>query len=116
MLRAALRVILRLFFRLQIEGAPYLQYGGPVILAGNHTGLLDSPLVIASFRRPIRFLVAEHVFGWPVIGWIVRRAGVIPVKPGKGGVAYREALERLQRGEAIGIFPEGTTHFGGTVT
>jgi len=113
--RTALKTILRLSFRLQIEGAHNLQRRGPMILAGNHTGLLDSPLVIASFRRPIRFLVAEHVFGWPVIGWIVRRAGVIPVRPGKGGVAYREALERLRRSEAIGIFPEGKLTTDGSI-
>jgi long-chain acyl-CoA synthetase len=113
--RTALKAVLRLFFRLQIEGAHYLQRPGPVILAGNHTGLLDSPLVIASFRRPIRFLVAEQVFSWPLIGWIVRRAGVIPVRPGKGGVAYREALERLKRSEAIGIFPEGKLTTDGSI-
>jgi predicted Zn-dependent peptidase len=56
-----------------------------------------------------------HPYSWPVIGWIVRRAGVIPVKPGKGGVAYREALERLKRGEAIGIFPEGKLTTDGSI-
>ena len=95
--RAVLRVILKVFFQVQIEGQQHLNERGPVILAGNHTGLLDSPLVVASFRRPLRFLVAEHVFSWPVIGWIVRRVGVIPVRTAKGALAYREALERLQK-------------------
>lgn len=105
--RIALRAILRFFFRFQIEGEEHLRSRGPVIIAGNHTGLLDSLLIIAGFHRPVRFLVAEQVFSWPFVGWIVRRVGVIPVRPGKGALAYREALERLQRGEAIGIFPEG---------
>lgn len=113
--RAALKAILKIFFRFQIEGGHYLRQRGPVILAGNHTGLLDSLLVFASFRRPVRFLVAERVFNWPVIGWIVRRVGVIPVKPGKGGGAYLETLERLSRGEAIGIFPEGKLTTDGTI-
>ena len=113
--RTALKTILRLFFRFQVEGGHYLQQRGPVILAGNHTGLLDSLLVFASFKRPVRFLASEHVFTWPVIGWIVRRVGVIPVKPGKGGGAYRETVERLGRGEAIGIFPEGKLTTDGSI-
>ncbi len=113
--RAALKAVLRMFFQFQLEGQQYLHNKGPVILAGNHTGFLDSPLVIASFNRPIRFLVAEQVFSWPVIGWIVRRAGVIPVRPGKGPSAYQEALERLKRGEAIGIFPEGKLSADGSI-
>lgn len=112
--RLVLRSVLRVFFQFQLEGTQYLRGRGSVILAGNHTGFLDAPLVIASFYRPIRFLVAEQVFHWPLIGWIVRRAGVIPVRPGRS-TAYKEALERLKRGEAIGIFPEGKLTKDGTL-
>ncbi len=104
--RILLRGILRLLFRVQIEGEQYVRHRGALILAGNHTGFLDGPLVIAACRRPVRFLVARKVFSWPGVGRLVRMAGAIPVGGAHDG-AYQEAQERLRRGELIGMFPEG---------
>ena len=105
--RMVVRGILRVIFQVHIEGVQNLNRRGPFILAGNHTGFLDGPLVIAACRRPVRFLVAQKVFNWPGVGRSVRMAGAIPVKGDARRSAFEEALNRLRRGEVIGIFPEG---------
>ena len=113
--RFFIRIILKVFFSLQVEGEEFLRYKDKVILAGNHTGFLDGPLLISTFHRPVRFLVSAKVFSWPVIGFLIKKAGVIPVVEKKGVVALSHALSELQRGHAIGIFPEGKLSQDGKV-
>ncbi len=105
--RIFIRFILRVFFSLKIEGEEFLKYKSKVILAGNHTGFLDGPILIATFNRPVKFLVTKKVFSWPVIGFFVRRANVVPVEEGKGYKALDKALDDLKLGRALAIFPEG---------
>ncbi|MBI4430477.1 MAG: MFS transporter [Candidatus Omnitrophica bacterium] len=105
--RFLIRMFLRLFFSFEVEGEEHLKYQSKVIVAGNHTGFLDIPILVAAFNRPIRFLAAQGVLSWPVIGWIVRLVGVIPVVKGRGDKNLAVAIEELKRGKVVGIFPEG---------
>ena len=61
--------------------------------------------------RPVRFLVAEELFFHPFLHWIFAGMGCIPVyrTQTNNGDALRAAVAALERGEVIGIFPEGTT-------
>lgn len=106
LLSLVLRNILRLFFSFEVKGREHLRYE-QVILAGNHTGFLDSPALIAAFDFPMRFMVAQMVFSWPIVGWIVKNSGMIPVAPGKEKQALTESIRDLKAGKVIGIFPEG---------
>jgi len=105
--RSILRLILKMFFALEVEGEEFLRYKSKVILAGNHTGLLDGLIVMASFNRRVLFMVSRNVFSWPIIGWLVQRVGVIAVASGKGLDAIQEATSHLKRGRVVVIFPEG---------
>ena len=42
-LRRLARMLLRLIFRIQVEGVENIPTSGPVLIAGNHAGLLDGP-------------------------------------------------------------------------
>lgn len=79
---------------------------GPVIVAANHIGLVDGPLVHGVVPRPTHILVKEGVFRWPV-GTVLRAAGQIPVDRTGGRPALAAALAVLRRGGVVGIFPEG---------
>lgn len=105
--RSLIRMLLRLFFSFEVEGEEHLKYQSKVIVAGNHTGFLDIPILVAAFNRPIRFLAAQGVLNWPVIGLIVRFVGVMPVVKGRGDKNLASAIEELKRGKVVGIFPEG---------
>lgn len=88
-----------------------LPQSGPAIVVANHISGIDPFLLIASSKRPIRFIVASeqyHRFG---LSWMFRASGCIPVdRTGKPERAFRAALQALKDGEVVGIFPHGTIH------
>jgi len=102
---------------LVVEGAALIPRDGPVIIAANHRSYLD-PLVlgmVASRRgRKLRYLSKKEMFDAPVVGQAMRALGQIRVDRGTGNTApLEQAIDALGRGEAIGIFPEGTIPKGG---
>ena len=105
------------FFRLRIQSLEAIPLRGGVILAGNHPSVLDGILLLIVSPRPVRFLVAEELFYHPLLRWAFEGMGCIPVYRTKtrNGDALRAAVEALERGEVIGIFPEGTTSDGGVM-
>lgn len=85
---------------------------GALILVGNHRCGLDPLLVQASVDRPLCFMMArEYYNGMVGVRWLFRITGAIPVNPGGANRhALREAIEVLQAGGAICIFPEGAAN------
>ena len=87
---------------------------GGVLIAINHLSHADTVLmarlVWTSGRVP-RFLIKSGVFGWPIIGRMMKGAGQIPVYRGTTDAAQslHAAVAALERGEAVVIYPEGTT-------
>ncbi|AEE46013.1 lysophospholipid acyltransferase family protein [Cellulomonas fimi] len=90
----------------QVTGAHHVPRTGPVLLAANHTGLVDGPLLAGVAPRPTHILVKEEMFTGPV-GLVLRAAGQIPVDRDGGRTALTVALGVLRRGGVVGIFPEG---------
>ncbi len=85
---------------------------GPCIVAANHRSYLD-PVVLASVAsrrgRKLRYLGKKEVFDAPVIGHLARALNQIRVHRGTGEARpLKEAVDALERGEAVGIFPQGT--------
>ena len=86
---------------------------GGVIVVANHVTYFD-PISIGHFRvkagRTPRFLAKASVFKAPVLGKLIRAAGQIPVyrESREAALAFREAVQAVQRGETIIVYPEGT--------
>lgn len=104
-------VLVKTLWRVQVTGQENVCAAGPIIVAGNHTALLDGPLLIGVTPRPAHFLVKGSLFSGP-LGVILRGAGQIPVTKEKGRGALTAAQTVLERGGALGIFPEGTRGAG----
>ncbi len=84
---------------------------GPAIVAANHVSGLDPLLLIAASRRPLRFLIAAEEYHRPVLHWIFKAAGCIPVdRQGRAEQALRAARRALEKGEIIALFPHGKIH------
>jgi 1-acyl-sn-glycerol-3-phosphate acyltransferase len=84
---------------------------GPAIVVANHVSGLDPFLLIAASKRPLRFLIAREEYEKPVLNWLFRMAGCIPVdRSGKPEKALRQALRALNEGEVVAIFPHGKIH------
>jgi 1-acyl-sn-glycerol-3-phosphate acyltransferase len=103
------RPLFRVLFSLEYHGLENVPESGAVILAGNHPSYLDPLLVGMPIKRVILFMAWDALFKVPVLGWFVRSLGSFPVdiRRGRGEAAYRQALDVLKGGHALGIFPEG---------
>ncbi|MFI1605929.1 lysophospholipid acyltransferase family protein [Streptomyces griseofuscus] len=113
--------LLRLVFRPRIEGLDHVPATGPAIIAGNHLSFSDHFLMPAILKRRITFLAKAEYFTGPGVkgrltAFFFRSAGQIPVdRSGKeaGQAAIREGLRVLDKGELLGIYPEGTRSHDG---
>lgn len=90
----------------RVVGAERVPTTGPVLFAANHTSVIDGPLLAGVTPRPVHILVKEEMFAGPFAG-LLRAAQQIPVDRSGGRAALTTALAVLQRGEAVGVFPEG---------
>ena len=101
-------LLLRIVFRLRVRGLEHLPHEGPVLLAGNHTGFLDGPIVMIMLPRPSSFLVKSELYSGP-FARVLAFARQIPVRRGAPDrTALRSALHVLGSGGVLGVFPEGT--------
>ncbi len=106
--RPCLRLVLKLGFDFEVYGAENLpEETTAVILAGNHTGFLDGPVILAGFKQPVRFIVGTHVLSWPVIGRLIRYVGICPLNPRPHHKTLQATIHALTQGEHLCIFPEG---------
>jgi 1-acyl-sn-glycerol-3-phosphate acyltransferase len=108
------RLIAQSVTRVRIEGnTDEIPRDGPVILAANHISNADAVLIGAFLTprlgRRIHWLGKKEMFDWPVVGYIARNGGIIPVDRGAADVeAFRVARRDLDAGSVLMVFPEGT--------
>jgi len=100
------RFLARVVWATEVVGREYVPDDGPVLLAANHTGIVDGPILLGVAPRPAHVLVKEEMFVGPV-GWVLRAAGQIPVDRTGGRPALAAGHGVLRRGDVVGIFPEG---------
>jgi 1-acyl-sn-glycerol-3-phosphate acyltransferase len=109
--KAVLTPILRVCFRINLEGRENLPRRGPVILASNHRSFLDSIFLPLVVRRRVTFVAKAEYFDDPKTAWFFRGVGQIPIRR-EGGSASERALasatDVLRTGGVFGIYPEGT--------
>ena len=103
-----LRWLLRRVFRCQVRGLENIPAGGALIV-GNHVSVLDPEFICAAARgHDLSWLAKKPLFEIPVIGLCLRWLRTIPLnQDGADITAFREALARMERGNLVGIFPEG---------
>lgn len=108
------RTTLRLFARWEVVGRENVPPMGPLIVVANHQSNFDPSLLGASLPRRPWFLAKETMFLNPVVNWFLRSYGAFPLnREGADVRAYRWALSKLEQGEVLVIFPEGTRSPGG---
>ena len=86
------------------------------LVVANHRSPVDIILMLERFGGSV--LGRHDLEGWPILGWAAREGGTIFVDrqdPHSGVKAIREIRRRLQAGQTVIVFPEGTTHRGDDV-
>jgi 1-acyl-sn-glycerol-3-phosphate acyltransferase len=97
--------------RLTVEHPENLPAQGPVIVVANHRSFFDSVLLMFALPRPVSVLgKAEYTDRW-ITRWLFCGAGMIPIRRENAGDlarAFAQIDDVLDRGQVVGLFPEGT--------
>lgn len=112
----ALGFYFRRIERFHVERVPT---SGPVLFVSNHPGsLTDSFVIGASVPRKVNFIGTVQLFQFKPVKWLLTNCGVIPINRAKDNPramrsvadTFEAVYQVLERGEAVGIFPEGVTY------
>lgn len=110
------RSLSRLFLRYRTNGTEYIPQKGGVLIAANHASYTDIPLLGCGVSRRLFYLGRANLFPNPVVNWILRWLGWIPLKPERWDrKAFQQAIDLLNAGKAVVIFPEGTRTLDGSL-
>lgn len=110
---SVLEPLLSVVTRRDWRGAENVPRTGGIVVVTNHVSHVD-PLTFGHFLyaagRTPRFMAKDSLFRAPVVGRVVRGAGQIPVfrETSDARLAYAAAVDAVQRGEAVCIYPEAT--------
>ena len=120
LMRFVVWILVNLLYRVRVEGLDKIPDHGPCVVVCNHVSFIDALIVGGTIRRPVRFVMYYKVFDIPVLNWIFRTAGAIPIAGAKEDPALMEKAfdrieEYLKAGEVVGIFPEGALTPDGSI-
>lgn len=115
-----IQLITNTFFRrIDVVGEENIPNEGPVIFAGNHpNALMDGWLLMARCGRwPLHFMANAKLWKYWLLGRLLNASGAVPVyrheeHDGKvdNSKAFDKLYEVIERGDCMGIFPEGVSH------
>jgi 1-acyl-sn-glycerol-3-phosphate acyltransferase len=119
-------LLVRIFFRrVEVTGRENIpETGGGVLISWHPNGLIDPGLIVTQFPRPIVFGARHGLFKWPLLGYLMRSMGTVPIyrqedvadgtaEPDRRA-ANRKSIDLLAEavveGRFAALFPEGLSH------
>lgn len=112
-LRVICRFIFFFFIRVKVYGAEKVPQSGGLVVAANHESMLDMFMIGYRLPRYLKWMAKEELFKNKLLGKIFAACGAYPVKRNSRDFsAARTTFELLEKGEAVGIFPQGTRSRG----
>ncbi len=111
--QALLRFVARLaavgVFRFRCHGCHLIPSTGGGLVLSNHQSNLDPVLIGLACDRGLNYVARQTLFRFPLLGWLMTSVGAFPIdREGTGLGGLKETLRRLNRGEIVVLFPEGT--------
>jgi len=110
----SVQMLRRLGVEVRVSGTAHQ---GAVLMAANHVSWLDIPALHASAPQ-VRFVSKSAVAHWPLLGRLAHAGGTLFIERERKRDALRvvhEVADALRQGDAVAVFPEGTTGAGDAV-
>ena len=102
-------MVVRAVAPMRVYGRERIPRNGPVILCFNHFSWLDPWALGSSVPRTLYFVAKQEAHDNPIVGPFIRFFGTSSVRRGESDrEAIRVMREVVRRGDALGMFPEGT--------
>ncbi len=112
-LHSLLAPFIRFFQRTRVSGLENIPKDGPVMLCSNHIAIRDPILIAAVCKRQITFIGKKELFRVPIIGWLIKKLGAVPIdRSGADVGAIKTSVNVLKNGGALAIFPQGHRYPG----
>jgi len=106
--RPVARSVLSRRYDIRLHGLEHVPQHGAALIASNHIGLLDGPLMAAFTPRPVHALTKKEMFDGHT-GTFLRAVGQIPLSRREvDASAVKDCVRVLRAGGVVGIYPEGT--------
>ncbi len=116
--RLIIWLLMHSVYRLQEERLECIPEQGAAVVVCNHVSFVDALVIMAATPRPVRFVMDHRIFNTPVLHYVFKHGGAIPIAGGHDDPtvlrqAYDQIAAALEQGELVGLFPEGKiTHDG----
>ncbi|MCL1077161.1 MFS transporter [Parashewanella spongiae] len=99
-------------YRIKVSGRENIPQQGAAIVVCNHVTYVDALVLMGASTRPIRFVMDKSISEIPLLKYLFRHAGVIPIcSPKQSKETYLQAFESIHQAlnndELVCIFPEG---------
>ena len=119
-LRFIIYILAICMYRVRTKGESNIPDAGAAVVVCNHVSFVDWMFILAASPRPIRFMVFAPIYYSPALHWLFKMAKAIPINSEKTNPeafkkAFDEVAAALNKGELVGIFPEGKLTSDGSV-
>ncbi len=104
--------------RVVVHGKEKIKPGQPYIFISNHQSAFDIPAGVVAIPGTMRFIAKKELFRIPIFAQAMRIVGMIPIDRGNSEEARKtlnQAVQKLQSGVSVLIFPEGTRSENGEI-
>ncbi len=111
-LRFVIYILAICMYRVRTKRHENIPSEGAAVIVANHVSFVDWMFILATSPRPIRFMVFAPIYYSKALHWLFKMAKATPIDSEKANPkafakAFDEVAAALERGELVGIFPEG---------
>ncbi len=111
--RILLFPFLRTGYKLSVKGLAHLPQQGGVLLLGNHISWIDWLVLQIASPRTIKFVMDKNIYNRWYLRWFLQYFNIIPISGASSRGAIAQIRERLDNGEVVALFPEGSISYNG---
>lgn len=115
MIAGFFRILLRLCFRIRVEGDASQLRDGRVLIVANHDSVLDGVLLALFLPAPVTVAVTGDGLRHTLVRLLLRRLPHVILDPSRP-LALKQLIRLVRRGRPVVVFPQGPATSTGSLT